>query len=62
MYLNMRKADIIQAILGLTLTWDVFKFNRKYGADFSYRCLTLTWDVFKYVEVFKYWGIFAVYP
>ena len=39
---------IVDICAGLTLTWDVFKFNKNIcTTTFSTR-LTLTWDVFKF--------------
>ena len=37
--------------LGLTLTWDVFKYPNHKSASFLYIRLTLTWDVFKFLHI-----------
>ena len=34
--------------VGLTLTWDVFKFNTGVNGMYKQESLTLTWDVFKW--------------
>ena len=35
---------------GLTLTWDVFKFNTGVNGMYKQESLTLTWDVFKFYD------------
>ena len=52
MYLNINPMGMKSMKEGLTLTWDVFKYqSEKEVMDLRVR-LTLTWDVFKYVWQF----------
>ena len=47
MYLNSCIIASITSGQGLTLTWDVFKYNNFSSIYYIYPRLTLTWDVFK---------------
>ena len=45
--MNKEFRDNILIFSGLTLTWDVFKFDSHIIFGKSLESLTLTWDVFK---------------
>ena len=47
MYLNYGRCRLIKVIMGLTLTWDVFKLAFSATIGITVAGLTLTWDVFK---------------
>ena len=47
MYLNTVLYKTPTGVVGLTLTWDVFKFNSFITIAKPITRLTLTWDVFK---------------
>ena len=47
MYLNAFPCTLNVPLLGLTLTWDVFKYNKGELITIWNPRLTLTWDVFK---------------
>ena len=52
MYLNAQGSTTYErGVVGLTLTWDVFKYVEDNFASVECSCLTLTWDVFKFKVV-----------
>ena len=51
MYLNKGQNLQMSAVVGWTLTWDVFKYLSQIIARFLKQSWTLTWDVFKFVHI-----------
>ena len=51
MYLNLPTKEKFLSCFGLTLTWDVFKYESKKEYIFQPYRLTLTWDVFKFLKM-----------
>ena len=54
MYLNIHFLNwVLTALVWLTLTWDVFKYDDETQSASDQTGLTLTWDVFKFIYFTK---------